>query len=71
MGRHRDRYLELLLERISEDKFPSGELMDRVEAAFSKPEHLAAYLDVLLDKVDESHYPSKQMLDRINRLAPT
>ena len=71
MSRHRDRYLELLLERISEDKYPSGELMDRAEEAMSRPEHLAAYLDVLLDKVDETWYPSKQMLDRISRLAPT
>ena len=70
MGRHRDRYLELLLERIHEDHYPSGELMDRAELAMSKPEHLSAYLDVLLEKVDEGWYPSKQMLDRINRLAP-
>ena len=70
MGQHRDRYLELLLERISEDQFPSGELMDRAEAAMTRPEHLAAYLDVLLEKVDETWYPSKQMLDRIDRIAP-
>jgi hypothetical protein len=70
MGAHRDRYLELLLERISEDQYPSGELMDRCEAALSRPEHLAAYLDVLLEKIDETWYPSKQMLDRVNRLAP-
>ena len=70
MGAHRDRYLELLLERISEDMYPSGDLMDRAEAAITEPEHLAAYLDVLLGKVDETWYPSKQMLDRIQRLAP-
>jgi hypothetical protein len=70
MGAHRDRYLELLLERIGEDMYPSGELMDRAEAAITRPEHLAAYLDVLLGKVDETWYPSKQMLDRIDRLAP-
>jgi len=70
MGQHRDRYMELLLERIGEDAYPSGELMDRVEAAVTRPEHLAAYLDVLLAKVDETWYPSKQMLDRIARLAP-
>jgi len=70
MGAHRDRYLELLLERISEDMYPSGELMDRAEEAITKPEHLAAYLDTLLSKVDETWYPSKQMLDRIQRLAP-
>ena len=70
MAQHRDRYLQLLLERIAEDKYPSGELMDRAEEALTKPEHLAAYLDVLLEKVDDSWYPSKQMLDRIARLAP-
>ena len=70
MASHRDRYLELLLERISEDMYPSGELMDRAEAAITQPEHLSAYLDVLIDKVGETWYPSKQMLDRINRLAP-
>ena len=42
MGQHRDRYMELLLERIGEDAYPSGELMDRVEAAVTRPEHLAA-----------------------------
>jgi len=70
MGSHRDRFLELLLERIGEDRYPSGELMDRAEAAITSREHLDAYLGVLLDKVDETWYPSKQMLDRINRLAP-
>ena len=70
MAAHRDRYVELLLERIGEDMYPSGELMDRVEAAITEPHHLAAYLDTLLSKVDETWYPSKQMLDRINRLAP-
>ena len=29
MAQHRDTYLELLLERIREDKYPSGELMER------------------------------------------
>jgi hypothetical protein len=66
----RDRYLELLLERIREDRYPSGELMDRAEEAFSTREHIEAYVAVLLEKADETWYPSKQMLDRINRLAP-
>jgi len=69
MAAHRDRLLELILERIREDRYPSGELMDRAEANITRPEHLAAYLDVLLEKVDETWYPSKQMLDRIARLA--
>jgi len=71
MAEHRDRYLELILERIRGDRFPSGELMDRAEEAMTRREHRDAYLDVLLEKADESWYPSKQMLDRINRLAPS
>jgi hypothetical protein len=66
----RDRYLELLFARLREDRYPSGELMDRAEAAFTTREHLETYVDLLIEKADESWYPSKQMLDRINRLAP-
>jgi hypothetical protein len=66
----RDRYLEVLLERISEDQYPSGELMDRVEAAITTREQLETYVAVLIEKADETWYPSKAMLDRINRLAP-
>jgi hypothetical protein len=66
----RDRYLELLFERISEDQYPSGELMDRVEAAITTREHLETYVALLIEKADETWFPSKQMLDRINRLAP-
>ena len=69
MAAHRDRYLELILERICEDRYPSGQLMDLAEAAITKPEHRDRYVDVLLDKVDESRYPSLQMLRRIDRYA--
>jgi hypothetical protein len=69
MASHRDRYLELILRRIDEDRYPSGQLMDLAEAAITKPEHRDAYVDVLLDKADETHYPSLQMLRRIDRLA--
>ena len=65
-----DRYYELVLEKIANDRYPSGELMDRLEAAVSSREQLEGYLDVLLEKIEDDHYPSKQMLDRVHRLAP-
>jgi hypothetical protein len=65
-----DRYYELVLEKVAADRYPSGELMDRLEAAISSREHLEEYLDVLLEKIEGDHYPSKQMLDRVHRLAP-
>jgi hypothetical protein len=66
----RDRYLAVLFERLREDRYPSGELMDRAEAALTTAEHRDVYVSLLIEKADESWYPSKQMLDRINRLAP-
>lgn len=64
-----DRYFDLVLEKISEDRYPSGELMDRLEAGITTREQLEHYLGVLLDKIEQDRYPSKQMLDRVRRLA--
>jgi hypothetical protein len=64
-----ERYYDLVLEKIAEDRYPSGELMDRLEAGITGREQLEQYLQVLLDKVERDHYPSKQMLDRVRRLA--
>jgi hypothetical protein len=70
MATPQERYYELVLEKIAADRYPSGELMDRLEAAMASREQLAGYLDVLLEKIESDHYPSKQMLDRVHRLAP-
>jgi predicted DNA-binding ArsR family transcriptional regulator len=58
-----------VLEKIADDRYPSGELMDRLEAAFTSREQVENYLDVLLEKIEDDHYPSKQMLDRVHRLS--
>ena len=65
-----DRYIALLLERVKDDRYPSGELMDRLEAGITSREHAQEYFEFLMERVEESRYPSKQMLDRIERLAP-
>jgi hypothetical protein len=63
-------YMELLMDKVREDRYPSGELMDRIEAGMASREQAEEYLEVLMEKAGESRYPSKQMLDRIERLAP-
>jgi hypothetical protein len=70
MATAHERYYELVLERVAADRYPSGELMDRLEAAMSSREQLDKYLAVLLEKIEGDQYPSKQMLDRVHRLAP-
>jgi hypothetical protein len=69
MGQANDRLYDLILEKIEQDEYPSGELMNRLEESIESREQLAHYLDVLMDKVADNQYPSKQMLDRILRLA--
>ena len=70
MASAQERYYGLVLEKVAADRYPSGELMDRLEAAVASREQLEEYLDVLLEKIEDDHYPSKQMLDRVHRLAP-
>jgi ubiquinone biosynthesis protein COQ9 len=65
------RYFDVLITRVSGDKYPSHQMLDRLEAAVATPEQLAAYVDVLVDKVDECWYPSGQILDRIQRMFGT
>jgi hypothetical protein len=69
MAEAQDRYFDLILEKVEEDRYPSGELMDRLEAAFTSREQVEGYLGVLLEKIEPDHYPSKQMLDRVHRLS--
>ena len=69
MANAQDRYFELILDKIADDRYPSGELMDRLEAAFTNREQVDSYLDVLLEKIEQDHYPSKQLLDRVHRLS--
>lgn len=64
-----DMYVSLLLERVRQERFPSPEHLDRIEAAVRRPEQLREYLDLLFERVAMTRYPSAAMLDRIQRLA--
>lgn len=62
------RYYDILMERVRTDRYPSGQLLNRLEATIFSPEQLIEYMDLLLEKVDESWYPSGELLDRIDRM---
>jgi ribosome assembly protein YihI (activator of Der GTPase) len=62
------RYYEILVERVRNDRYPSHQLLDRLEATMWTPEQIIGYVDLLLDKIDESWYPSHQLLDRVDRV---
>jgi len=63
-----ERLFELLMERVSTDRYPSHALLDRIEEALWTSEQVVAYVDMLLEKIDEAWYPSGQLLDRAQRM---
>ena len=62
------RYFDELMERVRTDRYPSHQLLDRIEASFWTAEQVVDYVDLLVEKTQETWYPSKQMMDRIQRL---
>ena len=64
----REEYLDMLLQRISEARYPSKELLDRAEALAYTREHAEMLVQYLIQAVETSKYPSHQLLDRIERI---
>jgi hypothetical protein len=63
----RDTYVELLLERVRNERFPNPEYLDRIEASIQNPEQAREYVDMLF-RWAAVPYPSGEILDRIERL---
>jgi hypothetical protein len=61
-------YYDVLMNRVRNDRYPSHQLMNRIEAALATSDQVAEYTAMLIEKVDESWYPSGQMLDRIQHM---
>ena len=68
MATQQERLYEILMERVRSDRYPSKQLLDRIEASMWTTEQYVEFVDFLLDKIDESWYPSQQLLDRVQRL---
>jgi hypothetical protein len=62
------QYYDLLVERVRADRFPSHQLLDRIETSLMTPQQISDYVSLLLEKVNQTRYPSHQLLDRIERL---
>jgi hypothetical protein len=61
-------YIDILMERCSTDRYPSHQLLDRIEASIWTPQQIANYVEMLIAKCDESWYPSHQLLARVERM---
>lgn len=63
----RERYIDYLLDRVREDRYPSTAMLDALEAAVQGDER-GMLVDVLMDKVEADRFPSIPMLQRIARI---
>jgi hypothetical protein len=64
----REKVLDVLLEKIEQDRYPSSTMMDDVETLLT-PWRRQDYADILLHKISEDHFPSRSMIQRLLRLS--
>jgi hypothetical protein len=68
MATTQERLYDVLMERVRQDRYPSHQLLDRIESLLYTPEQIVTYAEILTDKVDESWYPSHQLIARAQRI---
>jgi hypothetical protein len=64
----RERFVQLLLDRIRAEPYPSTAHMDLFEATVTSPDQLVEYLEALMNKVESTRFPSLTMMRRIQRI---
>jgi hypothetical protein len=64
----REWLVELLLDRVREDRYPSPTYLDLIERWIPR-RMIPEYLEVLREKVEHDRYPSLDLLRRIRRVA--
>jgi hypothetical protein len=64
----REQVLDLLLEKVESDRYPSSAMLDDIEGLLT-PWRREDYARVLLDKVRQDRFPSRSMVERLVRLS--
>ena len=64
----REQYLDVLLDRITETRYPSHELLERAENLAYTREHAERLVEYLIATVQGVRYPSHQLMDRLERI---
>ena len=64
----RDELVDVLLEKVRNDTYPSVDMLDMLEQLLD-PLELEEYAAVLLEKIRRDNYPSWSMLYRLHNLA--
>jgi hypothetical protein len=62
------RYLDVLFAQARATRYPSHQILRRIEMAVADRESAEQYVDLLLTEAENQRYPSLEMLDRANRM---
>jgi len=64
----RERGLDMLLEKVDNDRYPSSAMLDDIEALLT-PWRREDYAEVLMNKIRRDRFPSRAMIQRVVRLS--
>ena len=64
----REQVLDVLLEKVENDHYPSSAMLDDVERLLT-PWRREDYAEVLMDKIRQDRFPSGAMIQRLVRLS--
>jgi hypothetical protein len=64
----REEYIDVLLDRITQVRYPSHELLERAENLVYTREQAERLVEYLISTVDSVQYPSHQLMDRVERI---
>ena len=64
----RREIVTMLMEKVHNDPYPSGSMMDTIEQLLS-PDEVPAYAGVLMDKIRADEFPSLDLINRVRGLS--
>jgi len=64
----REQVLDLLLEKVEADRYPSSTMLDDIEQLLT-PWRREDYADVLMEKIRRDRYPSRTLIARLVRIS--
>jgi hypothetical protein len=64
----REEVLDVLLEKVENDHYPSSAMLDDIERLLT-PWRRQDYAEVLMDKIRQDRYPSRHLIERAIRLS--
>jgi hypothetical protein len=60
----RRQLLDLLLEKVAEDTYPSSTMLDLIELLVT-PDEIDEYSEILMAKIEGDTYPSNSLIRRL------